>query len=216
MRDTRKAIIIFNAVLTDVFFYHNLLTKSDIIIAADGGAEQAIKLGVNPDIIIGDMDSISDDTYRKFEDAGTEFVIFPTNKDKTDGQLAIEYAIENNYNDIIIIGWKGGRTDHFMANILLLNIFSDSEINLKFIAPKEEIFLLKGKTLFEFKTLPNYYVSFIPLENCKNVKLTGFKYLLDNGELKLGESLGISNEILGEKSSIKMDNGVLIVIITGD
>src|SRR5574340_972093 len=90
------------------------------MICADGGARHLGALGLTPDVIIGDMDSLSPDLLRRFEEGGSRGVRHPRDKRETDTQLALEYALQLKPDEIMIFGALGGRIDHTLANISLL------------------------------------------------------------------------------------------------
>ena len=101
---------------------YNLVKKefedAEIIIAADSGFDSAREMGIKPDIIIGDMDSIVNEKLLN-EYSSDKILKFPKDKDETDTELGIKYLMDNNYDEIIIIGGGGGRMDHFLAIVLL-------------------------------------------------------------------------------------------------
>src|SRR5690606_5818838 len=88
----------------------------DYVICADGGLEKVNKLGLKPDLILGDFDSVNLSVLEKFKNLNIETVRFPSEKDYTDMELAINHAVNKGFNDIILVGASGTRLDHTVAN----------------------------------------------------------------------------------------------------
>ena len=215
----KRVVLVLNSELEDPIFYHNVLTKADYIIAVDGGANQTRKLGITPHLIIGDMDSISDETYKKYQKEGCEFVIFPSNKDKSDSQLAVDYAIENNYEKLDIIGWEGGRFDHYLSNILLLANYDSEEVKMRLLSPRNEAYILNGKSIFRLRADGKRFVSIIPISSVvEKLNIKNMKYSLTNKNIYRGDTLGLSNEFLDEsiEGEVSFEKGVLLLIKSND
>ena len=116
----KRAIIFVNGNLSDLSRAKNIITKEDFLIASDGGIKHVLKLGLIPQTIIGDFDSISISLQKKLEKEKIEWIKYPKKKNKTDFELAIDLALKRKYNQIIVFGILGDRVDHFIANIFLL------------------------------------------------------------------------------------------------
>ena len=117
-----KRIIIFaNGELPDSNKALLLLHADDYIICADGGTRHAVTLAVQPDLIIGDMDSLEKGQLEKLQKSGVSIELYPRDKNETDLELAINRAIELKPTQIIIIAALGGRLDQTLANITLLS-----------------------------------------------------------------------------------------------
>src|SRR5512145_700860 len=111
-----RCIILANGELPDLLAARSLLRPGDIILAADGGMRHAAALGVRPAAIIGDLDSAAPDWKARAE-AGTDIVLYPKDKDETDLELALAYAIEQGHQEIVIVGALGGRLDQTLGNL---------------------------------------------------------------------------------------------------
>ena len=121
-KSPKKAVVVLGGELIGGCWVKDILKSSDIIVAADNGISHCIKLGVEPDISVGDFDSILPKNLTAAKKLGWEIKQFPEDKDKTDGQLAVEEAINLGAETInIIAGIHGSsRFDHHIGNILLL------------------------------------------------------------------------------------------------
>lgn len=193
--------------------------SDDIIIAADSGLSLIEKFSkahfeIIPDIILGDMDSYVGESIEKlFPDA--EFVSFPPEKDDTDTSLAVYYALSLGCKNIIIAGGLGGRLDHTLANVYLLEyirekgscgIITDGK-NRAYLAEKENIITNTRK-----------YISLIPLDDivCGVFMDENFKYPLKAQELKRSKFVTVSNEIVSEKACLKVNSGSALIVESGD
>ncbi|MBK8821562.1 MAG: thiamine diphosphokinase [Anaerolineales bacterium] len=122
MKTKISRIIIFaNGELPNKEKARALLHKEDFIIAADGGTRHALALGRMPNVLIGDLDSVTDEERRKMKDGGVDVVQFPADKNETDLELAIQHALTLNPQEIIILAALGGRLDQTLGNIALIS-----------------------------------------------------------------------------------------------
>lgn len=210
-----KYLVVCNGNLDDINLIKNLAEEVDCILCADGGIRHLIKAGILPDLIIGDLDSIDDKTRKKIKKKSLQYIKFPTKKDKTDTELAIDYAIDNNAKEIILIGATGTRLDHTMANIMLLNKLVKLGVKGRIIDKNNEIYLVNRQLSLEKKE--NTYVSIIPLlDDTLGVTLRGFEYEVENLDFKISSTLGISNKIVKDKGYIKIDRGPCLVFVSKD
>ena len=114
-----KAVVFANADITDYSFCTEYI-KDAVIICCDGGMRHAMKLGITPDYIVGDFDSVSSDVLEYYRSQNIELKQVPCRKDETDMELGINHAIEIGADDITLIGGIGSRMDHTLANVFLL------------------------------------------------------------------------------------------------
>ena len=192
------------------------IKDSDILIAIDGGMEWFSKLNINPNILIGDLDSISKKTLEELRsDKGLIIKKHPKEKDSTDMELGIDYLISNNCKEIIIFGGTGTRLDHTLANIFLLDKLNKKNIKGKIIDKNNTILIIDNN--YEMKKELGKYISIIPItELGSTISLEGFKYDLNNYSLKFGSTMGVSNEIVDEKAYINVVKGTVVLFISSD
>lgn len=191
------------------------------VICADRGLEAAHKMNLKVDGIVGDFDSLKQkkilECYKQKDNI--EIRSFVPEKDWTDTHLAIDFALEKNPKEIIILGGSGTRLDHVLGNLNLLMIPVQREVMTYMIDPWNKVCLLQGPIEYSLLKEKRYgkYVSVIPFAStANNVTLEGFKYTLQNEDLTMGNSLGISNEIVEEKAKITMERGYLMIIESDD
>jgi thiamine pyrophosphokinase len=182
-----------------------------LIICCDGGARHIQYSGIKPDVIIGDMDSIDPAMLASYSTSGIKIIKHPANKDFTDTELALDYALGLKPEAIFIWGALGGRIDHALANVFLLCKGQEKGIRTCLIDEYGEAFVLEKETSFINET--GKTVSLIALSpEVTGIKLMGFLYPLKEGILKMSASRGISNVINEDRASISVKNGKLLVI----
>ncbi len=179
--------------------------ENDLIIAADGGYRYLINAGINPDIIIGDFDSLG------LIPEGDNIVRLNPVKDITDMQAAVDEGIKRGYTEFHLYGACGGRIDHTLANIQLIANLAQKNISA-FIHSDVIITAICNSTLRFDDNCSGYISVFSHSDKSEDVSIKGLKYNLDNAELSNSFPLGISNEFVGKKSEISVKNGVLIVV----
>lgn len=209
----KQIFIISNGIINDSEFIRRRLREanSPIIICADGAARHLRPLNVIPAFVIGDMDSIDSETVRYFDKKGSTILTYPGDKDETDTQLAIEYALKLQPDEIFIFGALGGRIDHTLANISLLIMGVKQGIDIKIIDETCEIFIVNQQSIVEGEA--GKTVSLLPLSSeVAGVTLEGFEYPLSGGVMEIGRPYGISNRLIAEKGIITVKSGYLLVI----
>lgn len=191
------------------------------VICADRGLEAAHNINLKVDGIVGDFDSLEQKKIlEKYKQMKTiEIRSFIPEKDWTDTQLAIDFALEKNPEEIIILGGIGTRLDHVLGNLNLLMIPVQQGVMTYIIDPWNKICLLQGPVEYNIQKENVYgkYISVIPFTPVvKHVTLEGFKYPLQNTDMTMGNSLGISNEILEETAKITIESGYLLIVESDD
>lgn len=181
--------------------------KNDFYIAADGGVAAAEKLGIKPDLIIGDFDSLNTDLPQDIET-----VTLPVKKDVTDMDAAVSEGIRRGYKSFELYGGMGGRPDHTFANLSLLARLSQNAINAVLFG---EGFILTAVTNgnikitgAEGKTLSVFSWT----DTSDGVTIQGLKYEIENETLKSSFALGVSNSFTEKTAEISVKNGTLIVM----
>ena len=188
------------------------------VIAVDGGLKGAKELGLVPDVIVGDFDSVDPAVlafYRKMEHIVWE--VHQREKDDTDTELALKRAMAMGAGEIVILGATGGRLDHMIGNIQLLYPCLQKGIRASIIDPQNRLYLIDGETVFHRHEVWGTYISFLPLtQEVTGITLKGFKYPLENKDICIGTSLCISNELIEEEGRITFSEGVLMAVESHD
>lgn len=180
--------------------------KGDIY-CADGGANFCYELDLIPKEIYGDLDSIKDEVKEFYYKKNVKFIKFKVEKDYTDSELVLN-EIENKYDVIYCIGGLGGSIDHELTNINLLAKYD----NLIFISEKEKIFKIDSD--YKFNDMEKTKISFIIFsDEVKALSLKGFKYNIENLDIKKGEARCISNIIIENKANLSIRSGSVLCVI---
>ncbi|CAN5861619.1 thiamine diphosphokinase [soil metagenome] len=189
-----------------------------LIVAADGGAARAELLGLRPDIVVGDLDSLSPETVDRLRSDGVEVLQHRADKDESDTELALREAISRGARQLIIVGGLGGpRVDHSLANVLLLSLPQPDgcEVVLVDGPASLRVMGLAGQDTLTLDGLPGDLVSLLPLsERVEGVRSEGLVYALDDETLEQGPSRGLSNVMRAAQAIIRSRSGRLAVIHT--
>jgi thiamine pyrophosphokinase len=187
-------------------------TTFDLVIAANGGANYASNLGVTLDVIIGDMDSVSDLGFQR--KTHIKLVNYPSEKEETDLELALLYAKSKRANKIVIVGVMGGRMDMTISNILLVTHLSLELCIIELWHGEQTGWIIKPPG-GEISGYLGDMVSLIPILGCTSAITTkGLKYPLKHEELKAESTRGISNVMDKPSVSIDLSKGLLLVVHT--
>jgi thiamine pyrophosphokinase len=188
------------------------LQESDLLIAADGGTRHCLELGLRPAVIIGDLDSLDEATLAQLKASGTQIISYPSRKDFTDLELALQYAIEQGTSEILVLGALGERWDQTIANLLLPTLYDSSHIRL--VDGNQEITFLRGNGQVEIKGHPGDTVSLIPLSgDARGVRTQGLEYPLESDTLFFGSTRGVSNVLLRPCATVSLEEGLLLCTI---
>lgn len=213
----KRAVIFVNGNLSDLSRAKKIITKEDFLIAADGGVKHILKLGLVPQTIIGDFDStpknILKNIGRTRRSAPTKIIKYPTKKDETDFELAIDYCLEKKFNEIIIFGILGDRIDHLLANILLLAKIQtkNPKTKIKVIEGKKEIYILNKEIIINGQIGDE--LSIIPVSGkLEGIVTEGLYYRLIDDTLSFGSTRGVSNVMNKTSVKITVVDGTALII----
>jgi thiamine pyrophosphokinase len=211
-----KAAVVAHGRVDDYDYIRSFLADCDMIVCADGGAEHVLACNLMPDAVIGDLDSISSSLLEKLEKCNCKIVRYPREKDFTDTQLAVNYALANGADEIILLGCIGERLDHSMANIfLLVKLLRAGIRHVNIVNEKNSIYITDG--IISLKGSIGDTVSLIPIGgSIKGIYTRGLKYPLKGETIELGNSLGISNVFTEPEVEIKFEEGYLLVFKSRD
>lgn len=196
-----RAVIIGNGEIRDYTYIKSFLKPDDFIICADGGLRHIKGLGVDADMAMGDFDS-----YEKSDDI--ESIVFPSHKNLTDGEIAVDYAIEKGYSEILLLAMTGSRLDHTFTNIFQLVKRS----NISLIDDDNEVYIIKDSITLRGKK--GKTMSVVPVfSNLCGVTATGVYYPLNDDTLAFGEGRGNSNVITDDLCTVSIKSGTGIIFI---
>jgi len=178
------------------------------IIAVDSGIEHLLNLSLDPNTLIGDLDSISKKSLDEVKKNGVKILAFNSNKDQTDFELALNYLEEAEKSKVYIIGGESGEIDHLISIFLLIPSKSFFENIIWLYGDKRIIF--RQKLELNIKKLTKFSV--IPLTDLTNLSIDGAEWNLDNKDIQFGETLTLRNITNEEQLNIKCDKGVFAFI----
>lgn len=194
--------------------FKSLLKINSFIIAADAGGEFLKENNIIPDLLVGDFDSISDESLLYFENKA-KIIHYEKEKDFSDTEGAFKEALKLNPDTIYFLGSTGTRIDHFLGNLSFLNDSLEKGISSFIVDDYNKIFLVDRQC--EIKKDFGDYISFQSFRgDVANFSLQGAKYKLKNYTLKMGDTRTISNEFLAETIKVKFKKGKVLVILSKD
>lgn len=192
-------------------------SEVDDWIGADQGVEQIINHQLPLNLAIGDFDSASAKAVAELKVYADKTKTFPIEKDKTDLELAIDYAIKLKPQRIYFFGVTGGRMDHQLANIQLLIRLVEQNIQATIIDLQNQLTLYKPG---EYRIESSHYypfISFLPFtEKVEAIALEGFYYPLTGEDIKWGSTLCLSNQLISKSGTFSFRTGILIVVKSRD
>ncbi len=207
------ALILANGKLGDGEVALEHIRRAQLIICADGGMHHARALGVRPDVVIGDLDSLPADARDELEQAGAEVLAFPARKDETDLELALLYAVNRGATQIVVLGALGKRIDHELANILLLVHPRLATVEVKIVAGNQELTLVRGEARFRGDV--GDLLSLLPIGgDARGVTTWGLEYPLNDEPLYFGPARGVSNVFTTTEPIVRVREGLLLAVHT--
>lgn len=178
----------------------------ELIIAADGGFSSLSKIGITPDVIVGDMDSLDSIP------AGVESCRFKVEKDETDMMLALIEGVERGYNTFHIFGGVGGRIDHTFANYCLLKYAKDRGVSAYLMDKDYYAFVIKNEKTELCGDCGKTFSLFAFGANANGVTVRGAKYEVENATITPEFAIGVSNSFIGVPAEIEVRDGALLVM----
>ena len=192
-------------------------TENTCLIAADRGVEFFMGTDLEPDVAVGDFDSLSAEGAKYMETLKhTEIRRLKPEKDDSDTQSAANYAIEQGTERIMILGATGNRIDHLMANFGLLMLGKIKQVQIVLVDAYNYMSLIESGMILKKEEQFGKYVSFFPIEGeVTGLTLKGFKYPLNSYTLKVEDSgLTVSNEISDPEAEVTFETGKLLMIMS--
>jgi thiamine pyrophosphokinase len=205
-----NAVLIGNAAKPPKEYFLESIKEAKLLIAADGGARFCEELGVVPNMIIGDFDSLSPELIKKFE-TETEIKKFPKDKNETDLKLALSEAVRRGVSKLRVFSWADSRIDYSLGTLI---DFSQSSLNIELVTEESSVFIL-NKTQHTFHIYPEEFasskISIYPLQNPTSLKSNGLKWELDWKSVN-NLVYSQSNEVL-EACKIELSEGSAFLVL---
>lgn len=207
-----RAVIFVNGEVHDYTALAAWLRPGDYLIGADGGTRHILALGLRPDAVVGDLDSLEAETVTELAASGVEIERYPVAKNQTDLELAIERGLAAGAADILLLGALGGRLDQTLANLLIL-AQREWPARLRLAEGDQLAQVLRGGQSLTLHAAPGSTVSAIPLSPAvTGITYNGLEYPLLDATLALGSTRGVSNVVASSPATITIKEGVLLVV----
>lgn len=190
-----------------------VVSNTDFVIAADSGYDHALARSIRVDLLIGDLDSISDKSLRHAQDSMVEIEEHPTDKDQTDLDLAIQAAVTRGASQIDIYGGEGGRLGHFLSLPLSIANPDWSAATIAWHTSYGVVRVVHPCLPLRATVRIGQSISLLPVSTAHGVTTSGLRWALTGESLTRGTSLGISNEALTHEISVEIGEGTVLVIL---
>jgi thiamine pyrophosphokinase len=212
-REGLMSILIFaNGNLAPGDWVQSYLEQASLLVAADGGLDHLLALGVTPDVVIGDLDSTAEGVVTRLKEQEVDVLVRPQMKDESDLELALQHAVDHHEGEIILLGALGGRLDQLLANLFLLLAPFLAGRRVTIVDQFQEAWIMgPGQHLIEGKQ--EDLVSFLPLGGDVQIKgTTGLAWPMRHEALLQGLSRGISNRMTAATASVEVARGTLLCV----
>lgn len=201
------ALIVGNGDVSDEILGE--LPENAYVICADGGVRHMERLGLTPDIIIGDMDSADMDITNE------KTIRYPVRKDFTDSEISVEYALEKDFDEIVMAGFTGTRLDHTLTNLFLLKRISEKGKKGVIIDGHNKVYFAEKENVIYGKK--GDIISIIPVgSDVSGITTYNLDYPLNNETLEFGKSRGVSNVMTSDACKITVTEGTALIIKSKD
>ena len=207
-----RAIIFLNGASEEPDLLRRVTEGADLVLAADGGARNALDANIVPDLVLGDMDSLGDAGVREMEERGVPLERYPVKKDKMDGHLAVIAARKRGATELDFLCASGGMFSALFALPHLLLAAERMGLRAAVVAGWGRAFVVEAGSRAVIGA-PGDGVSVFPLaETATGVSLEGFAYPLEDARLEIGDTLGFHNELVDLRGRVSAREGALLVI----
>lgn len=212
----KRFVIFAGAKINDYSVCWEYMAEADTVICCDSGMHHTKAMGITPDFIVGDFDSVNPTVLEEYRKMGIEVHQYPAHKDQTDMQIGIELALDKGAEELFIFGGIGSRLDHTLANAQLLYGLLKKGVRARLINENNYVELIDKELVLEKGRWD--FVSLVPLSmEVLGITLTGFSYPLNEYDLQIDdEILAVSNEIIEDVAKISIKSGYAFVICAND
>jgi thiamine pyrophosphokinase len=186
---------------------------ADTVIAADGGAVALERWGITPHLVVGDLDSLGFEKADELGRRGTKVIPFPAEKDQSDLELAVRYALETGADDVVLVGVFGGRIDHLLANATLLADPAYRGRGVRAVHGGTHVRTVYAGEQVSIASPVGTTVTLLPVRgDATGVRTRGLRYPLTAETLHFGRSRGLSNVVSSHPASVSIEQGELLLI----
>lgn len=213
MKNKGKCVIVGAAEIGNYEKIKTYFAATDFYVFCDGGFRHAERLGVTPNLIVGDFDSYEkNEAVKTAESAGTEIITLPCEKDDTDTVFAVKEALKRGYTEFLLVGVLGQRMDHTLVNISVLLMLDAANAVGKIIDDYSETELISGGTKYIEDSFSYFSVLAIGGSAC-GITEKNAKFTVENAEITCEYQYGTSNEVLpGKTAEVSVKDGRLLLV----
>lgn len=187
------------------------LPEAAMVIAADSGIEQAGLLGLSVDLLVGDLDSVSESALGAAIEAGTRIERHPVDKDATDLELALSAAQREGATLVVVVGGAGGRIDHLLANAMLLASPAWADLDIEWLIGDARIVAVRQEAWFAGRR--GDLLTLLAVGGpASGISTEGLEFPLVNEVLLASSTRGVSNVLVTDQAVVRLDSGVLLAI----
>ncbi len=206
-----RAVLFANGEIGSYRFIDEFLNNKTFLVAVDGGLRHLLSIHQIPDLLIGDLDSVTPEQIDSMASQAVEIQRFPIEKNETDLELALLEVTRRGYEEIFLVGALGGRIDQTLANLFLLQLPELAGLKIVVIDGTQELFVIRDRA--QITGAPGDTLSLLPLTgSAEGVTTVGMRYPLVNETLYPDRSRGISNEMLESKAFVTLSKGTLLCV----
>jgi thiamine pyrophosphokinase len=206
------AAVFLDGSYEDEGFYAGWAGRAGLLVAADGGAAFLIKLGLSPDVVVGDLDSLSCGSLTALAEQGVPVKRFPERKDQTDGELAVDEALARGAGEIVLAGGLGS-LDHTLGHLAILRRLASRGVPARLISPELTVRVFVAPAEFYLQAPPRTRVSVVALASDAVVTLQGMEYTLQREVLACDTCRGLGNAVAGETPWARVHRGAVAVLV---
>ena len=199
-----RALVLADGDFPSAPLLRELAAAADVIAAADGAADKALAAGIEPHIVIGDLDSVSAAARARL---GPGRFLEDDDRYRTDLEKAISWAIEHGYGEIDVAGFGGGRADHALANLSVLILFR-RQAELRLVDDRFVVRLVDDEARIEAE--PGTVVSLIAIGTCRGVTTENLRWNLREATLTFSPA-GVHNEVAASPATVRVREGDLLL-----
>ncbi len=208
-----RAVVIANGRLSYAAADRTRILPDDWILAADGGLHNCHRLGLVPAVVIGDFDSVDAADLAPLQATGVTIVRHPERKDKTDLELALEYAVRHGAGEILVLGALGDRWDQTLANALLLASPALAAARTWLADGSQQVALARPGETLQIHGVPGDTLSLLPAGgDAHGVTTDGLEYPLHDETLRFAATRGVSNKLTDTTATVHLTAGLLLVV----
>ena len=210
----KLALVVANGPLPDgVAQLATFAAVAALRIAADGGARHFMASGLLPHFLVGDLDSLPAGDVEALQNSGVAVLRHPARKDATDLELALDVALAQGADEVVVLAALGARWDQTLANMLLLALERYGRVPMRVVEGAQTLRVLRPGRAHQLTGASGDTLSLIPISGAATgITTSGLDYPMQHGTLPFGATLGVSNVLTSATASVEFESGLLLAM----